>query len=671
MKFLNPVIVSGMILLSISSHAQSQFTNNGNFKIHSGGTMSVYGDFVNNGSLTDSGEVITLAGSTIQQIGGDSVTTFKNLTLINAAGSYLTGNEKIIGELTITTGTFTTTGYDFTLVSDEKGTARIAPILGDFAGNITMQRYLGTGPSDWRFLATPVSGATISSWQDNFITSGFPGSTYPSDPFVSIYTYDETVGGTSDNGYVEATNSSNTLVPGIGYQCYIGPTPLTVDVTGPPAKFNQNLPVTYSSSGNADEDGWLMIGNPYPSAIDWNSPDWTKHNINDAVYIWNAASQQYASWVGGVGINGGSSIIESSQSFWVQANGANPILSSTENCKTSASSIFMKTAGTTSLNLVKVNLIGNNYKDEAVLQFGTGGTNGYDSNLDARKLYSSNADVPGIATQDATHQDLSINSLPEINTDLSIPLKTLVGVTGTYTITIDSNYIIPNNYGIVLEDLSNGIITEIGNTLAYSFTISDTTTTPRFVIHILQKGPAVLPIELLSFTANENNTNVDLNWTTESEINNHYFEIERSTDATSFEYVSSVMARGDGNSSETQNYKTTDTKPYIGESYYRLKQFDKNGVYKYSPITAVNINAKHLISVYPNPVINTLTIEINDDYLNSTIKIVDAIGKEVMTMTLTSFANEIDISSISSGVYYVIIESNNSTTAKYKILIQN
>src|SRR6185312_15093816 len=136
------ITYSTLLFLSLSVRAQKQFTNAGNFTIHSGVAVSFYGDLVNNGTLVDSGLVITLAGSSAQKIGGSSVTAFKNLTLNNSAGSYLSANEKISGALTITAGTFSTTGYDFTLISDANGTARIAPILGNFAGNITMQRYL-------------------------------------------------------------------------------------------------------------------------------------------------------------------------------------------------------------------------------------------------------------------------------------------------------------------------------------------------------------------------------------------------------------------------------------------------------------------------------------------------------------------------------------------------
>ncbi len=670
MKNITNIIVLGLLLCGLSLTAQKQFTNTGNFTIHSGGTVSFFGDLINNGTLIDSGLAITLAGSSAQQIGGSSLTAFKNLTLNNSSGSYLSANEKITNELTITAGTFSTTGYNFTLVSDANGTAYIAPIVGNFAGNITMQRYLPPGPTDWRVLASPVSGATISNWQDYFYTTGFPGSSYPSNPFISVYTYDETVPGNYANGYVAATNASNPIIPGQGYWCYIGPVPLTFQVTGPPVKFNQTFPVTYTPSGDVTQDGWVMIGNPYPSSVDWSSAAWTKSNINNAIYIWNSSNQQYASWVGGVSTNGGTNIVASSQSFWVQTNALSPSLSCTENCKISSNPAFLKTTGTSSFNMMKLSIQGNNFIDETVLQFGSSATNGYDPTLDARKLFSSNALVPGIATQDTTKTDLSINSMPPITAAIDIPVKAIVGVTGNYTITIDSSFITPTGYTVVLEDLVTGTKTNLGGSLTYAFAIADTTSAARFVLHVLS-GANPLPVDFLYFNAKPEENTVVLNWATASEVNDDHFEVERSGEGTLFEYVESVKAYGNGNSTLTQKYNAIDSKPYNGTSYYRLKQVDKNGAYKYTNMISVNFNATFFLSVYPNPASSNLEINVSKNYINANARIMDVLGKEASGFTIGAINNQIDVSMLTSGIYYLLIDTDGDNHKdKIKIVIQ-
>lgn len=480
--YMKLICLLSILFLGTKTKAQDQFTNCGNFMVHNGVAVTFYGNLINNKTFVDSGTGITLAGTSAQQIGGTAFCIFKNLTLNNASGSYLGVGEYLTNVLTITSGTFTTTGYNFTLLSTASGTASIAPILGNFAGNITMQRYLPKAATSWRFLASPVTDATIGSWQKYFATSGFPGSTAPNYPFISVYTYNETMPGSSQNGYVAATDSSNPLTPGVGFWCYLGPVPLTFAVTGPPVTFNHTFSVTYTQSAGSTNDGWNMVGNPYPSAIDWNSSAWTKTNINNAVYIWSDSLQQYASWVSGASVNGGSSIIASSQSFWVQANAASPSLISTENVKVAANPKFLKPFGTQNFDVLKFALSGNGFTDEALLRFGNGATNGYDVSLDARKIYSSNTQAPGIASQDSTTSDMSINSMPALTSSVYIPIKTLVGVSGTYTITLDSSSVLPVGFCFVLEDKVTGIKTNMNNMSSYTFSISDTTKAARFVL---------------------------------------------------------------------------------------------------------------------------------------------------------------------------------------------
>lgn len=460
---------------------QHQFTNNGNFRIHGNTQVSFYGNLINNGTFVDSGNVITLKGNSVQKIGGTANTKFKNLTLDNNAGSQLTANESITGELTISAGTFSSNGFNFTLISDAKGTARIAPIQGNFSGNIVMQRYV-TGPTSWRFLAAPVTGAKISDWQDDFVTSGFPGSTYPNFNFVSVYGYDETIPGTLENGYLAPGSSSNQIVPGNGYWCYMGPTPITVDVTGPPVKFNHNFNVSFTQSAGEDHDGWTMIGNPYPSTIDWDSPAWTKTNVNGAINIWNPERQQYSSYVSGLGTNGGSNFIASSQAFWIQTNAANPVLIATEQVKSGTQRSFMKNSQV--FEKLKLTLSGNGFKDEAYVRFGPAATFFFDLEFDARKVFSDNPSAPGLSTIDSTGKDLSINSLPYISNSIRIPVKTITGLTGTYSLTLENDAGTFASYCLVLQDLYSGFKTKLSGYETYTFTLSDTTHAPRFVISV-------------------------------------------------------------------------------------------------------------------------------------------------------------------------------------------
>lgn len=114
-------------------------------------------------------------------------------------------------------------------------------------------------------------------------------------------------------------------------------------------------------------------------------------------------------------------------------------------------------------------------------------------------------------------------------------------------------------------------------------------------------GPTVLPVELVSFIAKPEQKTIELFWTTASEKNNDYFTIEKSINGYSYENIGIVD--GAGTSTSVINYSFSDNSPFDGVSYYRLKQTDYNGDYKYSELVSVDFSLKTEFSfeLFPNP----------------------------------------------------------------------
>lgn len=169
-----------------------------------------------------------------------------------------------------------------------------------------------------------------------------------------------------------------------------------------------------------------------------------------------------------------------------------------------------------------------------------------------------------------------------------------------------------------------------------------------------------LPITLLSFKAQPNGNEVDLVWQTASEINNAYFTVERSSNGTEFQPITTV--NGAGNSTETLTYESTDKNPLAGKSYYRLKQTDFNGDFTYSEVEIVTFN--ELISnvnLYPNPVSKEGGV-VNLVFNNSNhreIEIIDQLGKIVnSTFTTTQERITLNLSYLEVGIYYARISEN-------------
>jgi hypothetical protein len=475
-------------------------------------TLSVSGAFSGTGTLKGSAssslDIQTGTGSPgtfyMDQTSAGSSNVLATISLNRSGTTTTVGNVlNVTNTVTVTAGTLAS-GGNITLVSDATRTARVASLAtgADITGNVTMQRYIPAGTDGWMFLCAPVSGATLQQWDDDFITGGFPGSAFPPPTVTnaSIVGYDETLPGTYDDGYVDPTNMTNPIVPRRGYWAYIMNTPLTVDVTGPLLKFNQNFGVTYTNDVTqpASENGWNLLANPYPSTIDWDGPGWTKTNVADAVYMYNPTLDQYTSYVGGIGINGGSNLIASSQAFLVQTVGNSPVLQLTESGKNTADGIFIRSSSVATDDILKLNLNGLTYSDETVIRFNSAATTDFDLNLDALKFYSFTSDVPAITSlMDTTKY--SINALPLLTNDISLPIKVRVGISGTYTISLDSISRIPAGSCLILHDLKTGIQTDLRTTPTYTFTITDTTYYPRFRLNIGK------PVQVSSVAANCSN----------------------------------------------------------------------------------------------------------------------------------------------------------------------
>lgn len=153
-----------------------------------------------------------------------------------------------------------------------------------------------------------------------------------------------------------------------------------------------------------------------------------------------------------------------------------------------------------------------------------------------------------------------------------------------------------------------------------------------------------LPIELLYFfgTPNEKERRIDLNWATSSEINNDYFDIEKSKNGLEWEKIAKVQ--GAGNSTSMLTYETKDEYPIIGLSYYRLTQTDFNGESKIFPIESVMYQ-------FPDFTIKEEGNELKLFGEFSDLKLYNSIGQ--LMPFVTSSPNSQTYSNLSAGVYLV------------------
>lgn len=180
-----------------------------------------------------------------------------------------------------------------------------------------------------------------------------------------------------------------------------------------------------------------------------------------------------------------------------------------------------------------------------------------------------------------------------------------------------------------------------------------------------------LPVTLNNFKVTQVGKTNSLTWNTSQETNLDYFEIERSQDGINFSKSGSVKAAG--NSSTAQQYQFIDENPVCGTNYYRLRIVDKDNSFKYSDVKSIK-NSFLNFSLYPNPVIENLLIEINSGKNeNAIISISDLQGRTVISrqVTLLQGLNQIpvNVNKLSSGNYNIRIQSEtNSYSRKFSKL---
>ncbi|HRO42324.1 MAG TPA: T9SS type A sorting domain-containing protein, partial [Flavipsychrobacter sp.] len=187
------------------------------------------------------------------------------------------------------------------------------------------------------------------------------------------------------------------------------------------------------------------------------------------------------------------------------------------------------------------------------------------------------------------------------------------------------------------------------------------TTFSSFYIHTGTLGPLAIDIEHISAVNVGSRNRVD--WITAHEVNAEKFEVERSLDGKNFEYIGTVMAKG-----EASNYSLWHELPFEGLNHYRLKMIDKGGRFEYSKTVnaVVRTNGAFVVQAFPNPVSDKLTVRVNGKMsANAYIFLTDMAGKLIMQQEVTDTETVIDMNSVAQGVYFMkYIDDKHSQTIK-------
>jgi hypothetical protein len=266
------------------------------------------------------------------------------------------------------------------------------------------------------------------------------------------------------------------------------------------------------------------------------------------------------------------------------------------------------------------------------------------------------------------------------------PLKAQIKIIGhdfdnseIYSDSISGSYsrmIYPGNYSLIIS--APGHLTDTINNISVSSFNST-----RLNIQLEPENP--IPVELISFTASVENSNVILKWVTGSEINNHGYDIERGHNSPGKLYWEKIgFVTGNGTSSDKHSYSFTDQKLSAGKYEYKLKQINYDGSFTISDLVEVEIVSPGefiLYQNYPNPfnpsskIKYTVPFQAGNHPVYVQLTVFDLLGNKMALLVNEEqkpgeYVLEFNGSNYASGLYFYRLTAGNFTDTKSMILIK-
>lgn len=446
--------------------------------VANGGNILLDGNWTNNGTFKHNDGAVIFTGDS-QSVTGSAATVFNNITIAEASTTTIASGQYLKGYM-ICDGMLYANG-NLTLLSTSEQTALIDGTgKGEVLGNVSMQRYLAHG-FGYKYFSSPYNDATVGEFSDDIdLQSAFP----------AFYKYDET---RTSSGWVDYTDPTGLLLPLRGYAANVGNSlqEKTVEIAG--VVNNGDISAVFYNSGKTFTEGFNLVGNPYPSPIDWDSAaGWDRTNIDDAIYYFDAGITDpylgtYSSYINGISSDGmANNIIPAMQGFFVHvSNGTYPVsgnLGINNNARVNnLIPVFHKPAPETRA-VIRLSAASGESADPVVVYFDDKATVGFDKSLDALKLMNTDTDVPNLYARTGDKK-ISIYALPGENTGIDIvPLGVTMKKDGTVNFVADAIERMPPGLKPYFVDIQTGTVQDMYKNNEYQVILTSGAHENRFFL---------------------------------------------------------------------------------------------------------------------------------------------------------------------------------------------
>jgi len=447
-----------IVIYPFSAFSQNVKFNNGAYLVSQNASYWVF----DNGSFN------------IQSDNDSKPLSFGNLKITNDASinvlseTNITINDSLINQ-----------SNNLTLKSDNLGTASLIT-YGKITGVATVEKFLTSTNPSGHTLSSPVKHAAQNLFSDAI-------NTYYYNPLQPSWVVFSTGELEKMRGYWTKFSNDKT----ISFNDTLNTGIFTY------TDFYRIAPYGYGNMG------WNFLGNPYPSAISWDSvininggtQDFKAiTKLNNALHVIND-NGNYDSYVYFVGTNGFKGIVPPHKAFWTQVShdyydSNNPLLPVSGANLNLDNSVrvhenLVPVSKSTLDGIIRLNIERNQGKDEAILRLVPNATFNFDPAFDAYKFISESSHAPQIYMATNAQDKMAINSLPDNpNLPVSIPLGIVSAANQLHTLSIDLSAFNKDNINVHLEDKIKNTFTDVRQSSNYNYMSFTGTDTQRFVLHL-------------------------------------------------------------------------------------------------------------------------------------------------------------------------------------------
>jgi hypothetical protein len=505
-----------------TANARNLTFNSGATLTQSGGTIAIAANLTNNGTFRPTGGTTVLGNTALSNIVGSSTTRFWNLTVGTNGALLATSAGASMQRVLTLSGPFSTNGNSFTLESNAGSTAMVVNNGSNvISGNVTVQRYIDPSLNPnlgYRHFSSPISTGTVASLATSaftpvvnpaYNTLAVPGQARP---FPTVFGYDQSRIATVtnslpsfDKGWFSPSALSEALTVGQGYSVNL-PGNQTFSLTGPQNNGNVVLNLSRNTGPTAAESGLALVGNPYPSPLNWQQvAEADRPGLDGVIYTFtsNDPTNPYAGSYGFYNNNIGtiSPVLPLGQGFFVRVTqgqtNATLTLKNSHRPTAYANTTYQRTAAETR-PLVHLTLkgMGNTLSDDAFVYFEKGSSESFDPQYDALKIPNTNG--LNLSTS-VTGQQFSIDGRPELGSvQRVVPLAVGVPAPGSYALA-SAELLNLATTPVYLRDVQLGTLTDLRLTPNYQFTVTNASAliTGRFeLVFSPQQALATTPAAL-------------------------------------------------------------------------------------------------------------------------------------------------------------------------------